>query len=184
MNGGKPLAIDLFCGLGGWAEGFLAEGYRVIGFDIDPRFGKVYPGEFVLADVRNLDGRRFRDATVIVASPPCDRYTRLRLPWRRRGSPNAWPDPPKDPDLTLWGAVIRVAKEAHVPFIIENVEGAIAFHGTPVQRWGSRCLWGDVPLLYPMPLEPKGNPNPRSMRKALRAKIPLPLARAVARGFL
>lgn len=23
----KPLAIDLFCGLGGWAEGFLAEGY-------------------------------------------------------------------------------------------------------------------------------------------------------------
>ena len=23
----KPLVIDLFCGLGGWAEGFLAEGY-------------------------------------------------------------------------------------------------------------------------------------------------------------
>lgn len=23
----KPLAIDLYCGLGGWAEGFLAEGY-------------------------------------------------------------------------------------------------------------------------------------------------------------
>jgi len=31
----KPLAIDLFCGLGGWAEGFLAEGYRVVGFDIE-----------------------------------------------------------------------------------------------------------------------------------------------------
>lgn len=27
--------IDLYCGLGGWAEGFLAEGYRVIGFDIE-----------------------------------------------------------------------------------------------------------------------------------------------------
>ena len=47
----KPLAIDLFCGLGGWAEGFVAEGYRVIGFDINPRFASVYPGEFVLADV-------------------------------------------------------------------------------------------------------------------------------------
>jgi len=23
----QPLAIDLYCGLGGWAEGFLAEGY-------------------------------------------------------------------------------------------------------------------------------------------------------------
>lgn len=26
----SPLAIDLFCGLGGWAEGFLA-----VGFDIE-----------------------------------------------------------------------------------------------------------------------------------------------------
>lgn len=30
----KPLAIDLYCGLGGWTEGLLAEGYDVIGFDI------------------------------------------------------------------------------------------------------------------------------------------------------
>ena len=31
----KPLAIDLFCGLGGWTEGLLAEGYDVVGFDIE-----------------------------------------------------------------------------------------------------------------------------------------------------
>ena len=30
-----PLAIDLFCGLGGWADGLLAEGFDVIGFDIE-----------------------------------------------------------------------------------------------------------------------------------------------------
>jgi len=29
----RLLAIDLFCGLGGWTEGLLAEGYTVIGFD-------------------------------------------------------------------------------------------------------------------------------------------------------
>jgi site-specific DNA-cytosine methylase len=29
------LAIDLFCGLGGWTEGLLAEGYYVVGFDIE-----------------------------------------------------------------------------------------------------------------------------------------------------
>jgi hypothetical protein len=32
---GKPLCIDLYCGLGGWTEGFLAEGYDVVGFDIE-----------------------------------------------------------------------------------------------------------------------------------------------------
>jgi hypothetical protein len=37
---GGVIAIDLFCGLGGWAEGFLAEGYDVIGFDIERH---VYP---------------------------------------------------------------------------------------------------------------------------------------------
>ena len=26
----KPLSIDLYCGLGGWAEGFLAEGWDEI----------------------------------------------------------------------------------------------------------------------------------------------------------
>ena len=31
----KPLMVDFFCGLGGWADGGLAEGYDVIGFDIE-----------------------------------------------------------------------------------------------------------------------------------------------------
>lgn len=62
------MAIDLFSGLGGWAEGFLAEGYDVVGFDIEP---KPYPGQLVIQDVRTLDGKQFKDATVIVASPPC-----------------------------------------------------------------------------------------------------------------
>lgn len=31
----KPLAIDLYCGLGGWSEGLISEGYDVVGFDIE-----------------------------------------------------------------------------------------------------------------------------------------------------
>ena len=31
----KPLAIDLFCGLGGWTEGLLAEGYYVLSWGRD-----------------------------------------------------------------------------------------------------------------------------------------------------
>jgi hypothetical protein len=57
-----PICIDLFCGLGGWTEGFLAEGYRCIGFDIERHdYGTGgYPGELVLQDALTLDGRQFR----------------------------------------------------------------------------------------------------------------------------
>ncbi len=49
----KPLAIDLFCGLGGWTEALLDEGWQVIGFDNHQHiYGEEkYPGELVLQDV-------------------------------------------------------------------------------------------------------------------------------------
>jgi len=54
----KAIAIDLFCGLGGWAHAFLDSGYRIIGFDIEAHdYGNgSYPGELVLQDVRSVNG--------------------------------------------------------------------------------------------------------------------------------
>jgi len=176
----KPLAIDLFCGLGGWAEGFLAEGYRVVGFDVDPRFAPLYPGEFVRADVRRLDGRRFRGATVIVASPPCTKYA----PW---AMPPSW-NVREVPDSSCVDAVWRIRGESRVPTIIENVRGAVRWIGPPVCHRGPQYLWGDVPVLGRLEGRRWGKGkwrlSPSPMRAALRAKIPLPLARAVARAFL
>jgi hypothetical protein len=45
----KPLAIDLFCG---WTEALLAEGYDVIGFDIERHeYGEhSYPVQLVIQD--------------------------------------------------------------------------------------------------------------------------------------
>lgn len=69
----SPLAIDLFCGLGGWTDGLLSEGWEVIGFDNERHEydGHAYPAQLVVQDVTTLHGAQFRDAELIVASPPC-----------------------------------------------------------------------------------------------------------------
>ena len=146
------LAIDLYCGLGGWAEGLLAEGFDVIGFDIEQHvYGSHrYPAQLVLQDVRSLDGTQFRDAALIVASPPCQAYSYRAMPWSR-----AKALPP--PDNELFEACFRIQREAceaagrHIPLIVENVRGAQKWVGRA--RWchGSYYLWGDVPALMPIP---------------------------------
>jgi len=88
-----PLAIDLYCGLGGWTEGLLAEGYEVIGFDIERHdYGTGgYPAQLVLQNVLTLHGSQFKDADLIVASPPCQAYSWAR--WNF-GSFYLWGDVP------------------------------------------------------------------------------------------
>jgi C-5 cytosine-specific DNA methylase len=146
----KPLCIDLYCGLGGWAEGFLAEGYRVVGFDIERHdYGTGgYPGQLVIQDVTTLHGSQFRNAAVIVASPPCQAYSYRAMPWSR-----AKALPP--PDNTLFEACFRIQREAceaagrYIPLIVENVRGAQKWVGQAQWHFGSYYLWGDVPALMP-----------------------------------
>lgn len=145
-----PLAIDLFCGLGGWTEGLLAEGYDVVGFDIERHvYGEHrYPAQLVIQDVLTLHGAQFRAATLIVASPPCQAYSYRAMPWKR-----ARALPP--PDNTLFEACFRIQREAceaagrHVPMVVENVRGAQKWVGRARWNYGSYYLWGDVPALMP-----------------------------------
>lgn len=147
----KPLAIDLFCGLGGWTDGLLAEGYTVVGFDIERHiYGEErYPAQLVLQDVLTIDGRQFKDAALIVASPPCQAYSYRAMPWKR-----AKALPP--PDNTLFEACFRIQREAsvaagqHIPLVVENVCGAQKWVGRARWHYGSFYLWGDVPALMPI----------------------------------
>lgn len=165
----KPLCIDLYCGLGGWAEGFLAEGYRVIGYDIEKHdYGTgTYPGELVLADVRSLHGSQFKDANCIVASPPCTEYSYMAMPWSRgkqiaralRGHgefPSRYRGSRTISELTdLFYTCFRIQREAseaakrYIPMIVENVVGAQDWVGVSDWKFGTFYLWGDIPALMP-----------------------------------
>lgn len=145
------LAIDLFCGLGGWTEGLLAEGYRVIGFDIERHaYGDArYPAQLVLQDVLTIHGSQFKHADLIVASPPCQAYSYRAMPWKR-----AKALPP--PDNSLFEACFRIQREAceasgrYIPLVVENVLGAQKWVGRARWHYGSFYLWGDVPALMPI----------------------------------
>jgi len=147
----RPLAIDLFCGLGGWTDGLLAEGYRVLGFDVVRHvYGEQrYPAQLVVQDVTTIHGSQCRDAALIVASPPCQAYSYRAMPWTR-----AKALPP--PDNSLFEACFRIQREAseaaghHIPLVVENVCGAQKWVGKARWHYGSFYLWGDVPALMPI----------------------------------
>lgn len=180
----KPLCIDLFCGYGGWARGFLDAGYRVIGFDNEPSCLDQYPGEMFLKDVSRLTGTILPHPRVIVASPPCTWFSLARVAGRdiARG-------------MRLVREAKRVIDEAKPNYwIIENVRGAYraisSELGPPIHSGvhnQAHWLWGKMPSTI-LPRIPKTNTSLGRGRKATRAWehsiIPYPLARAVADACL
>jgi C-5 cytosine-specific DNA methylase len=159
----KPLAIDLFCGLGGWSEGLLAEGFDVVGFDIERhQYGEHrYPATLVIQDALTLHGAQFRDAALIVASPPCQRYSWMAMPWSKaKAAAHAIREDETGTALAelneLFDACFRIQAQAslaagrHIPMVVENVRGAQPWVGRARWSLGSFYLWGDVPALMPI----------------------------------
>lgn len=171
----KPLAIDLYCGLGGWADGLLAAGWRVVGIDSED-FASSYPGEFIHADLRRWnDWRRYRPR-LVVASAPCQEFSRHDQPWTRARNP-----PP--PDLSLVDRAFALAALWECPIVQENVRGAQKWLGRSKANCGPFHLWGDVPALVPV-FAGVQKQSLSSTQRAERARIPRELAVWVGRSLL
>ena len=167
-----PLAIDLFCGLGGWAAGLLAENWHAIGFDIERHvYGEhKYPAQLVVQDVLTLHGSQFRSADLIVASPPCQEYSYMAMPWTRaKAKAAAIRADTTGAELerlnALFNDCFRIQREAceaagrHIPMVVENVRGAIPWVGRSRWNFGSFHLWGDMPALMPPTIRAHKNPG-------------------------
>lgn len=141
----------------------LAEGYDVTGYDIEEHaYGDMrYQGTLVLQDVCTLHGAQFKDVDLIVASPPCQEYSYMAMPWSlakaKAAAIRADTTGEKLAALNrLFNECFRIQREAsfaagrHIPLVVENVKGAQPWVGRARWNYGSFFLWGDVPALMPL----------------------------------
>ena len=191
---GKFLAFDCYAGLGGWDSGLDAEGFLILGCEIEPKIAELNPYPMICADFTTLNPGDFKGFDLIVGSPPCRNFVTSLCnvfghKWKK-------PPDPKGEGMKLIDAYLNFIEVANPNYwLMENVVGlkkylelkprCTAYLGPHMKR----CLWGNFPsFLIPIDMnkesmyypgnfcKPKDNTWLRSWN---RARIPLPVARAL-----
>lgn len=113
MKDHRPVLLDLFCGAGGCTHGYTLAGFKVIG--VDKIHQKNYCGwKFVQSDVFDyLKATNLENVVAVHASPPCQAHSSLKHLHKGKTHPD------------LIGATRNALLASRLPFIIENVPGAI-----------------------------------------------------------
>jgi len=166
----KPLALDMCCGLGGWAAGLISAGWNVVGVDIGD-FEAYYPGRFIRADLLSWEEWRTMPIRLAVASPPCEEFSRWSMPWTMIRKP-------PEPSLALVHRCRFIAKELGVPLVLENVRGAQRWLGRSQNNCGPFHFWGEVPAILPV-FQGKPKQSFGGKDRAERAVIPFAVSRFV-----
>ena len=151
--------LDLFCGEGGAAAGYIAAGWTVHGVDLKGSAGNRYPGsDFVQTDALGFLMKYGHEYDAIHASPPCQGYTIATA-----GNPAA-----RAKHVRLIAATRELLKLTGKPWVIENVEqagrqmvdpillcgrmfglSAMDADGTPLVLDRHRLFESNVPLTAP-----------------------------------
>ena len=112
--------LDLFSGIGGFSLGLEWAGMSTVAMcEKDPYCRKIlakhWPDLTIHEDIRNLDGKEYRNSIDLVAGGfPCQPFS---VAGKRKGA---------DDDRHLWPEMLRVIKEAKPRWVIgENVFGFI-----------------------------------------------------------
>lgn len=117
----KRRLVDLFCGAGGAAKGYVDAGFNVVGVDILPQPN--YPYDFIQCDglefledwlAGRWTSRVSEHIAAFHASPPCQEFTVLRN--CRKGAKPRWPN--------LIPQTRKLLEQTGLPWVIENVPGA------------------------------------------------------------
>lgn len=176
--------------MGGWSVGFYRAGFECSGVDITD---VGYPYDFIHSDIHDVHVTPGWD--VVVASPPCTEFSRLKTLYGHGSNRKAPADPEKGMELVREAK--RVIDEAQPKFwLIENVGGAVQyfkpFLGDPRFIRRPFYIWGEFPhfLLeerdYRKPgmqhYDKKGPGHVKfnPMISWLRARIPTPISMALA----
>jgi len=201
-------ALDLFSGLGGWSDGLAAEGFEVLGVEIEPKIAALYKHPVIVADICDLNPENFRGYDLIVGSPPCRNFTTFSCVF---GS--TWKNPP-DPEgggMKLVNAFINFVEIAKPTYwLMENVPRLQKwYHKKPraIVKLGKtmkRAFWGDFPaFLVPLDMTrgtlitglkdrpncSRNSPNlhkyvyPEWARVWEQAIIPLPVSQALGKAI-
>tara|TARA_R100000655_G_scaffold92848_1_gene134054 strand:+ start:12621 stop:13367 length:747 start_codon:yes stop_codon:yes gene_type:complete len=151
--------LDLFCGEGGAAAGYIAAGWTVHGVDLKASAAKRYPGhDFVQTDALAFLMKYGHEYDAIHASPPCQGYSIATA-----GNQAA-----RSKHVRLIAATRELLRLTNRPWVIENVEqagsqmidpimlcgrmfglGAIDADGLPLTLDRHRLFESNVPLVAP-----------------------------------